>query len=594
MPGKIAAIESPSHPISLTLSDSDATVTLAQQDAALDRDFVLSIDAGGLDVPMAIVERDEDGSEAVGVTFAPSFESSAAPAEVMFVVDRSGSMDGTSIEEVRNALQLCLRSMIAGCRFNIVGFGSNYEALFGESRMYDQARLEAASAHVAAMKANLGGTEILPALQFVLEQARDASLPRQVVILTDGQVTNTDAVIELVRQHAHDTRIFTFGIGAGASHHLVRGLARAGGGSAEFIHPGERIEPKVLRQFTRLLSPAMTDIRVEWTGGAVTQAPSDLTAVFAGGRLMVYGFVKGGRPAKALLTAMSRSGPLSFDVPIDQTMAASGRTVATLAARARIRELEEGGNWSSRRGSQQVGRKTDAARNEIIALSIRYGLISRETSFVAIERRDTPVMGDVKLRRVPIALTSGWGGLWDAPASARIGSLGRSRPEMVDGLRRGIAPTGSRLLGGFLGYGATVDLSLGEGRMDVPETAALTATAIYRRRPRRDVAPDGMRTLIMLQAADGSWELTRPLATIVGHDLADLESAIDGASGPRKKVTRAWATALALAWLERHAMAVEDEWRLLGAKARTWLADVAVVPAGGGTWMDAASRFLGA
>ena len=52
-------------------------------------------------------------------------------------------------------------------------------------------------------------------------------------------------------------------------------------------------------------------------------------------------------------------------------------------------------------------------RNEIIALSIRYGLMSRETSFVAIERRDTPVIGDVKLRKVPIALTTGWGGLDD-------------------------------------------------------------------------------------------------------------------------------------------------------------------------------------
>ena len=30
--------------------------------------------------------------------------------------------------------------------------------------------------------------------------------------------------------------------------------------------PGERIEPKVLRQFARLLSPALTDVRVEWVG----------------------------------------------------------------------------------------------------------------------------------------------------------------------------------------------------------------------------------------------------------------------------------------------------------------------------------------
>src|SRR5262245_52012664 len=92
-----------------------------------------------------------------------------------FVVDRSGSMEGSSIEEVRNALQLCLRSMTAGCRFNIVGFGSTYKALFNESRVYDEASLAEASKYVAALDATLGGTEILPALQFVLGHRADRS-----------------------------------------------------------------------------------------------------------------------------------------------------------------------------------------------------------------------------------------------------------------------------------------------------------------------------------------------------------------------------------------------------------------------------------
>lgn len=145
MPNGITGIESPSHAIALKIYGREATVSLSQQDAALDRDFVLSIEAPGLDSPQVLIEGGEDGDEAIAVSFAPVFARTTAPAEVIFLVDRSGSMEGTSIHEVRNALQLCLRSMTPGCRFNIVGFGSRHEALFPESRAYDQAALDAAS-----------------------------------------------------------------------------------------------------------------------------------------------------------------------------------------------------------------------------------------------------------------------------------------------------------------------------------------------------------------------------------------------------------------------------------------------------------------
>jgi len=581
MPARITSVESPSHPISITMHDDEAIVKLAQLQASLDRDFVVSIDAAGMDSPQAVIERADDGTEAVAVSLVPRFTEAQLPAEIIFVVDRSGSMDGTSIDEVRNALQLCLRSMISGCRFNIVGFGSTHESLFPEMRLYDERSLDEASRHVREMRANLGGTEILAPLTFALEQPHHAELPRQVVVLTDGQVTNTDAVLALGSQHAATARIFTFGIGAGASQHLVRALARAGGGSAEFIYPGERIESKVVRQFGRLLSPALHDVKIEWVGAPVTSMPIKVPPVFAGGRLVVYGFPKTNeRPAAVRLSAKGPTTPVSFEVPLAGARIARGKAVATLAARARIRELEEGGEWLASRGSRQQDRKSSSVSKEIIELSVRYSLISRETSFVAVERRETPVTGDIQLRRVPIALTDGWGGirrrfgrvLGASPAF----SAGLAMPDMLDEASALRKPPAAR------------------GRF-VERASALLESVRLPRAPRvgrreEVIAPSGMHALVTLQNADGSWDLVPDLADILGRKFSDLKAVIDGATG--KDVHRAWATALALTWLHLHAADVEDQWRLLGRKAQRWLDEVPARAPGGVSWMDAARRFL--
>ena len=584
MPARITGIESPSHPISITITDDEATVKLAQVQASLDRDFVLSIDAAGMDSAHALIEQADDGTQAVAVSLVPAFDEKPSPAEIIFLVDRSGSMDGSSIAEVRNALQLCLRSMIAGCRFNIVGFGSTHESLFPETRAYEEGSLEAANKHVRELCADLGGTEILAPLQFALEQPRHRELPRQVVVLTDGQVTNTDAVLALASQHAATARIFAFGIGAGASQHLVRGLARAGGGSAEFIYPGERIEPKVVRQFGRLLSPALHDVTVEWIGPPVTSMPTRVPPVFAGGRLLIYGLPKTQeRPAAVRLSAKGPSSPLSFEVRLADVRVAQGKSVATLAARARIRELEEGGEWLATRGSRQKEKKSGSATKEIIELSVRYGLISRETSFVAVERRETPVTGDMQLRRVPIALTDGWGAIERRARGIAFGSLSA-------------VPTGRIADTGDTGVFALRRASLPQAprveRADRLTGSSWLSRTLRLGRHDSAAAPPDMHALVALQRADGYWELTRELADILGRELAEIKAALNGASGI--DVHRAWATALAMAWLRLHAANEEDQWRLLSRKAQRWLDDGPAAVPHGSSWMEVARQFLSA
>ena len=166
-----------------------------------------------------------------------------------------------------------------------------------------------------------------------------------------------------------------------------------------------------MRLFERLLSPAATDVRVDWGGAKVRQAPKDIHAVFAGGRVLVYGLLDAPTDLNASLSLMTASGPKTFDVRAAADDIRRGHAVVTLAAGALIRDLEESEEWAAGRGSRQRGRKAGAVAEEITRISKKYGVASRATSFVAVEQRTTPVEGGAQLRRVPIALTHEWGGV---------------------------------------------------------------------------------------------------------------------------------------------------------------------------------------
>ena len=605
MSGTIRRAQSPSHPVEFEIDGPRAKVRLAQRTAAMDRDLVVVLEADGLSAPHAVVERGEKGA-AVLLSLLPQFEAATRAAEVIFVVDRSGSMGGASIAEVRNALQLCLRSLSPGSRFNIVSFGSTYAPLFDGSRAYDEASLGEAAAFVRTLDADMGGTEILPALQYVVQQPPVAGMPRQVLVLTDGEVTNTDEVIVLARRHATAARFFTFGIGAGASHYLVKGLARASRGAAEFISPGERVEAKVMRQFKRVFAPAMTDVKVEWSQAGLKTASGRVPPVFDGERLTVYALAGEIGAGTATLRGTIAGREAAFDIAIDPASAADGNTIATLAARERIRALEEEGEYLESRGSlQRRARANNKAAAEIAALGVKYQLASRETSFVAVEHRDTPIEGRAELRRVPVALTSGWGGLREtgthylcAPVMAMDRLSAAPAPSRVPGSMRGLAwsdPGQDMPQAGDAYFEAADMASDTDGdtvacSMDAPSpgpryrSPAPLRSMDQRVEPSRAQAVRPLDALVSLQRADGSWDLTVEFATAVSIKLRRLEKELRNGTGDPDTIRRALATATALVWLERHASANCGEWELLAAKATAWLSASGTEPVGGQGW----------
>jgi hypothetical protein len=325
--------------------------------------------------------------------------------------------------------------------------------------------------------------------------------------------------------------------------------------------------------------------------------------IFAGQRLLAYGVVReaSALPTGVRLSATAASGRQTWDVPVPDVLV-RGSVVTTLAARARIRELEESDDWISGRGSQQRERKVSTVRQQIIDIAVRHGLVSRETSYVAIERRDTPVVGPMQLRRIPIALASGWGGL-QAPSS------GLQRRHTV--LASSLGPPEFAVRGSVDQFGAaalrdtsTSDFlvvrsrALGQNAAGpVNELAKLGTRFIDRvRRIGADARvpgrarPGQLDALVALQAADGAWDLDQWLAGVLGRRLRDLERAMPTSLGSHADARRLWATALALAWLEAQASPWQEEWRLLADKARRRLD--AALPLGSSSLRAAAAAAI--
>ena len=307
-------VESPSHPIRTTLRERGATVELSQEQVALDRDFVLLVETAEPHRPFALVAREADGRRVAMLGFMPELATDASRGhEVLFLLDCSGSMQGESIDQAKRALLLCIRALGEHDTFDVLRFGSTYDAMWKAPRRFDDRSLDEATTYVRGIEADLGGTEILGALAALLERPRDPERPRRILLLTDGQVSNEQEVIALAREHADHATVFSFGIGAGASEHLVRGVARASRGASEMIFPGERIEPKVMRMFDRVRTPELGEVRMDWKGLSVEQAPLRIPPLFAGDTLTLFARIESGSAHEVELVA----GAHRFRVPID-------------------------------------------------------------------------------------------------------------------------------------------------------------------------------------------------------------------------------------------------------------------------------------
>ncbi len=633
--GVALEVESPSHAVVVEHQGTKARVTFSQREVPLDRDVVVSAFARSSEVTAfpiasAISHRVANGTGGTGgtgvlaLTLVPDLGAGQARrpsrSDVVFVVDRSGSMGGASMPEARTALRLCLRQLREGDRFAILAFDDSIETFATELVPFTQATLQKADAWLDGIDAR-GGTELLGPMLEAAKLAPDGVI----VVLTDGEVGNEDEILAAFLAAQRTARVYSFGIGTNVSDALLAALADKTGGAVEMIHPGERVDEKVVAQFARATAPRVTDLTIKARGIELGEiAPAEPKALVDAEPFSLFATYE--EPGRGVIEIRGKLDGDAFylEVPVELEEESDRPVVGKLWAQARIRDLER---------AIVIGRRADAMRDRIVKLSTTYGVSSRYTSFLVVEKRtgDRRATGQPETRVVPVNAPAGWSMVQPAPVQRRMYAMAgpppmpAARPAPMP-LRAAMPAPAAPAAGGFGGGGITMgappparafaraesadedDAFLEAEHAPLYAAAAVDGGAPSPQREQRTMKPEGgggdpVLGILARQTAVGLWEesgrdiaeaTTDALLALLrigltaAHPIhgAQLKKAVDALLAHLATSTvppRVRELALGVAWLiasgRRTRHAIEDAARGGGADLATLAATLGSEPA---------------
>ena len=458
----ITNIYSPTHPVKIErTADNEATVTWEVRDTRPDTDLVLYYSVSDSDLGMDLIAHKGPSGQGYFMLLAsPRTQIDKAkvqPKNVVFVLDRTGSMAGEKIDQAKAALKFCLNSLRDNDQFNVINFNETTDTLFAELEKPTPGRRKKALSAVDAIEAT-GGTNVNGALEKAMSQFREyGKTQNYVVFITDGLPTVGETNVETILKNAssankNKVKVFAFGVGYDVNTHLLDKLAEQHHGATDYVRPREDIEAKVSAFFSRVSEPILGDVAVKISGVKTSDMfPSkDIPDVFRGSQLVVFGRYDGSGDVKVTLSGIAGSAPKTFVLNASLPNSESSNEF--------IPQL-----WAVRK----IGYLLDEIRlhnnkelvDEVVRLSKEYGIPTEYTSFLADERK-TDVALHAEMKRVQVApdaaskVQSGKGGI----AQSANASASRQAAQMPAS-----APTGAH--GGGYGGASVVGTIAANGRI---------------------------------------------------------------------------------------------------------------------------------
>ncbi|HOT92622.1 MAG TPA: VWA domain-containing protein [Anaerolineae bacterium] len=386
--GGLGALYSSSHAVTTErLGANRARVTWEAQNVNPTEDFDLffSPAEGGFGSGLLTGTR-ADRSHFLFL-FAPddaAMQNDTLPKDIIFVIDRSGSMNGEKIEQAKDALQFILGQLNPNDRFSIVSFDDQLDIFADTLTPVDQHALSDARRFVQRLAAR-SSTDIEGALQAglaIFSRSEDrAEASRLLVFLTDGLPTagvTDDVMIARLVQRANarvEARLHMFGVGYDVNTHLLDRLALDNDGSVTYVQPGENLEVVLSEFYGRIANPVLTDVEIEFEGMRVTDLyPPTMPDLFRGSSVLLAGRYKA-TDEQVTVRVRGRAGEEQREYVYRYDLAETGNHdfVTRLWATRRVGALLD---------EVRVKGEKAALIEEIRELGLSYGIVTPYTTFV--------------------------------------------------------------------------------------------------------------------------------------------------------------------------------------------------------------------
>lgn len=396
-PVPISTVYSPTHEVSVDRAgDKKAVVGAEQMEATLDRDFQLYIGHSkkGKNIGLDLMVYDPDGKGGNDGYFMASMapnvevkEKKRAPQAYTFVIDTSGSMSGEKIKQARETLAFCIERLEAEDLYNVVRFSTGVETLFDNPKKATKSQREKGRSFAEGLRA-AGGTSIDTALERALAQEVPEDRVHQVIFVTDGiptiGQTNPDEILKSSKAKlGANERIFSFGVGYDVNTKLMDGLARHGRGHSDYVKPGEDMEQPIAALYTRISSPVLSDVEVDFGKARVYDAyPTPLPDLFRGDQIVMFGRYRGRFASPIELSGEAAGSERSY------TFKAEGKA-STEEELAFVAEI-----WATRKVGYlleqiRLNGENEELKSEVIRLAKKFGLVTPYTSYLAVDDSET-------------------------------------------------------------------------------------------------------------------------------------------------------------------------------------------------------------